>query len=57
MGIELGGTNYNIALGHPQYDRNGKLINFVLTKQMDGRTSSDCEATLTEIVKKIQNSL
>lgn len=26
VGIELGGTNYNIAFGKPQFDKNGNLI-------------------------------
>ena len=39
VGIELGGTNYNIAFGKPEFDKSGNLIDFKLFKQASGRVS------------------
>lgn len=40
MGIELGGTNYNVAIGKPEFDKKGNLIDFKLIRQANGRVSN-----------------
>lgn len=57
VGIELGGTNYNIAFGKPESDKNGNLIEFKLVKQTSGRVSDQPENTLREIAHAINDTL
>lgn len=57
VGIELGGTNYNIAVGVPTLDKTGKIIDFHLTKRDSGRTSNDAFHTLQEITDKVLNCI
>lgn len=49
VGIELGGTNYNISFGKPEFDNNGTIIDFKLFKQTSGRVTQP-EETLKKIV-------
>lgn len=58
VGIELGGTNYNIAFGKPQFDKNYNLIQFKLIKQVSGRVLvGKPEDTMAEIVKAVNDTL
>ena len=57
VGIELGGTNYNIGFGHPEFNREGKIVSFSLRKQTSGRTTENAEQTLDEIINYIKSAL
>ena len=53
IGLELGGTNYNVAFGQPEFDNKAKVIGFKIVKQKSGRTSESAEETLSEIIRYI----
>ena len=53
VGILLGGTNYNICIGTPVFNRAHKIIDFRLIKQDSGRTADNPQRTMAEITKKI----
>jgi hypothetical protein len=38
VGIEIGGTNFAVAIGVPNYDEHGHITSFTLRNQMTGKT-------------------
>ena len=49
VGIELGGTNFSVAIGVPHYGEDGRINSFTIRNQMTGRTEGNPEATVDHI--------
>lgn len=49
VGIELGGTNFSVAIGVPHYDEFGRITSFAIRNQMTGRTDPNPETTVDQI--------
>jgi len=56
VGIELGGTNYNVAIGEAVRNREGKITNFNIVKRKSGITYEDPNKSIQEIVEFIAQS-
>ena len=41
VGIELGGTNFNVAIGEPILNNKGQITDFILIKRKNGITYAD----------------
>ena len=41
IGIELGGTNYNVAIAQPVTNQQGNIIDFKILKRKNGNTYLD----------------
>jgi len=46
VGIELGGTNYNVAIAEPILNNKGEIIDFKIIKRKNGVTYNDPEESL-----------
>lgn len=53
VGIELGGTNYNVAIAEPILNNKAELIDFKIVKRKAGITYADPEQSLSEIIEFI----
>jgi fructokinase len=56
VGIELGGTNYNVAIGEPLLNNKGQITDFVIVKRKNGITYADPQEALSEIIRFIQEN-
>lgn len=50
VGIELGGTNYNVALAEPVFNNKGEIVDFNIIKRRNGNTFTDPTQTLYDII-------
>jgi hypothetical protein len=46
VGIELGGTNYNVAIAEPILNNNGEILDFRITKRKNGITYTNPEESI-----------
>jgi hypothetical protein len=56
VGIELGGTNYNVAIGSPVVNNRGDIIDFNIHKRSSGITYTDPSQALAEIIEFVKAS-
>lgn len=47
VGIELGGTNYNVAISQPVLSQTGEVIDFKIVRRKNGQTFHGPEQALT----------
>lgn len=57
VGIELGGTNYNVAIGRPIFNSKDELMDFQIIAAKDGITYEDPDKVISEIVQFIHTNL
>lgn len=56
VGIELGGTNYNVAVGEPIVNNKGEIVDFKIIKRRNGNTYQDPTQTLKDIIEFIESN-
>lgn len=56
VGIELGGTNFNVAIGEPILNNKGQITDFFIVKRKNGITYAEPQDSLREIIKFIQEN-
>jgi hypothetical protein len=54
VGVEIGVSNYNVAIGEPIFNNKGGVVDFNILKRKSGVTDEDPEKTLREIFSFIQ---
>ena len=57
VGVELGGTNYKVAIGQSVTNNKGQVIDFKIIKRKEGVTYNDPKECLAEIVEFISSIL
>jgi predicted NBD/HSP70 family sugar kinase len=56
VGIELGGTNYTVAIAEPVFNHQGEVLDFRIVKKKNGTTYQDPVQSLEEIKEFIDSS-
>jgi hypothetical protein len=56
VGIELGMSNYNVAIGEAITNNRGEIADFNIIKRKNGITSEVPEKTLGEIIKFVKEN-
>lgn len=55
IGIELGGTNFNVAVAEPVLSNQGEVIDFRIIKKKNGTTYHDPSQSIAEIIEFIES--
>ena len=56
VGVELGGTNFNVAIAEAVLSSQGEIIDFRIIMRKNGTTYQDPQQSLTEIKEFIESS-